>query len=175
MLTGNLVYLRLVEKEDLPKRVEWINDPEVQKTLNFDYPTSLAKTEKWFDTILLDPTRRDFSVFVLETNEYIGFCGFININVPVMKAEMYVTIGSRDHWGKGYGTDTYRVTMEYGFRELGLNRIYVYQLIDNYSAHRIVEKLGWKREGILRQDVYSHGRVADRYIVSVLREEWKGN
>lgn len=48
MLRGEKVYLKLIEEKDLEKRVEWINDPQIQNTLNYDVPTSLSKTKAWF-------------------------------------------------------------------------------------------------------------------------------
>lgn len=173
MLKGKKIYLRLLEKDGLQKRVEWINDPDIQKTLNYDYPSSLARTEKWFDKIVMNLSRRDFEVYTIEDDEYIGFCGLMNIQMPVMKAELYAVIGNKDYWRGGYGTDIYRTLVNYGFLELGLNKIYGYQLTHNEGAHRVVEKLGWKRDGLLRQDLYSHGKIVDRYIVSILREDWK--
>jgi len=175
MLSGNKIYFRSIEREDLVKRVEWINDPVVQATLHYDYPISLARTQKWFDNIVLDRSRVDFSIFILEPDEYIGFCGFLNIDRLVRKAELYMTIGNRTHWGKGFGSEAYKLLTNYGFLELGLNRIYGYQDIDNHAAFHIKEKLGWKREGILRQDLFAHGRICDRNVMSILREEWKAN
>lgn len=171
LLKGEKVYLKMMEEEDIPNRVKWINDPEVQDTLNYDIPTSVAKTRKWFDKILLDPSRREFSIFTLD-GRHIGFCGLFNIKVPVMKAEFHAVIGEKEYWRGGYGTDVYRTLVDYGFRELGLNKIYGYQLLHNYGAHRVVEKLGWVREGLLRQETYSHGTLKDVYMVSIIREDW---
>jgi len=173
LLRGKKIYLKLIEEVDLEKRVQWINDPEIQDTLNYDVPTSLAKTKAWFNKILLDNSRREFSIYTVENDEYIGFCGLFNIQVPLMKAELHSVIGNKEFHGGGYGTDTYKVLMDYGFTELGLNKIYGYQLLHNSAAHRVVEKLGWKRDGLLRQDVLSHGEIKDRYIVSVLKDDWK--
>ena len=173
LLRSERLFLRLVEKPDLPQRVAWINDPEIQHTLNYDYPTSLARTEKWFDKAVMAPSRRDFSIFALETSECIGFGSLLNIDWLVKKAELSMVIGNRSYWGGGYGTESYKLLINYGFLELGLNKIYGYQLKHNHAAHRVVEKLGWTREGLLRQDLYSHGRIRDRYVVSILREVWQ--
>jgi RimJ/RimL family protein N-acetyltransferase len=172
MLKGNKVYLKLIEKEGLGKRVEWINDPDIQKTLNYDYPTSLARTESWFYKVVMDLTRRDFEVYDIENDKYIGFAGLMDIKYPVMKAEFYAVIGDKTYWRGGYGTEVYKILVDYGFKELGLNKIYGFQLLHNEGAHRVIEKLGWKRDGLLRQDLYSHGKIVDRYIVSILREDW---
>lgn len=172
LLEGRRIYMKLIEREDLPIRVEWINDPRVGETLNFDYPTSLSRTEKWFEGVTLDKNRLDFTVFRRETDERIGACGFLDIDRLVMKAELYVLLGEKTLWGSGYGTEMYSLIVEYGFVELGLERIFGYQLKENAAAHRIVEKLGWKREGLLRRDLFSHGRPVDRYVVSILKEDW---
>ncbi|QUH18591.1 GNAT family N-acetyltransferase [Alkaliphilus sp. B6464] len=172
VLLGKSIYLKLVEREDLSKRVDWLNDTDIQRTLNYDYPTSIAKTEKWFDKVISDSHRRDFSVFLIEDNQYIGFCGLIDISYPVGKAELYITIGEKDTWGNGYGTEVYDVLMKYGFEELGLNKIYIHYLTYNQGTQKIMQKIGWQLEGLLRQDIYSHGKVADRYIASILKKDW---
>lgn len=176
LLAGDKVYLRRVERQDLEKRAHWINDPEIQATMNYpNWPVSLQQTVWWFERVTPDLTRRDFSVFTIEGNEYIGIAAFTDIEVPVMKAAMHIMIGEKRYWGGGYGTDTYRVMVNYGFGELGLRRIYGHQLAHAHGAHKIVSKLGWQREGLLRQDIFSHGQIKDRYIVSILYEEWERN
>lgn len=172
LLKGDKVYLKLFEEEDIPNRVKWINDPDIQFTLNYDIPTSVSKTKKWFANAVTDPTRREFSIFTVDGDKHIGFCGLFNIKVPVMKAELHCVVGEKAFWSGGYGTEAYKLLDEYGFVELGLNKIYGYQLLHNHGAHRVVEKLGWQREGLLRQETYSHGTVKDVYYVSILREDW---
>lgn len=172
LLKGKKVYLKLFEENDIPNRVKWINDPDIQYTLNYDIPTSVSKTKRWFDNMVMNPSRREFSVFTVDGDKHIGFCGLINIEIPVMKAELHCVIGEKDYWSGGYGTEVYKLLQNYGFMELGLNKIYGFQLLHNFGAHRVVEKLGWIREGLLRQDTYSHGTVKDVYIVSIIRKDW---
>lgn len=174
VLVGEEVYIKRVEREDLPKRVEWINDPEVQATLNYqNWPVSYEQTVRWFERVSVDMARRDFSVFTLHDDRYIGAAGLVGIEYPVMKAEYYVMIGNKELWGRGYGTDTKRVIQNYGFTDLGLRKIFGYHLVQNAAARKTSEKLGWKCEGLLRQDTFSHGKIKDRYIYSILYEDWK--
>lgn len=174
-LTGKRISLALLEREHLKKRVEFLNDPEVQATLNFDYPTSLAKTEAWFSKNVLASNRVDFAFISNETADTIGFGGFINVNAKARKAELYIFIGDKSCWGKGFGRDGYKLLVNYGFAEMGLDRIYLYQLADNTRAIKATEALGWQTEGLLRQDIWSHGELKDQYVLSILRDEWKGN
>ncbi len=175
LLKGKKVYLKLMEEEDIPNRVKWINDPKIQDTLNYDIPTSVSKTKRWFNNMVMDPSRREFSIFTVDGDKHIGFCGLFHIEVPVMKAELHTVIGESDYWSGGYGTEVYKLLEDYGFTELGLNKIYGYQLLHNKGAHRVVEKLGWVREGLLRQHSYSHGFIKDVYFVSILKEDWLKN
>lgn len=174
-LKGKRISLALVEREHLKKRVDFLNDPEVQKTLNFDFPTSLAKTEAWFSKNVLAPNRVDFAFLANDTSEVIGFGGFINIQQKTRKAELYIFIGDKSYWGKGFGRDGYKLLVNYGFGELGLDRIYLYQLAENTRAIKATETLGWHTEGLLRKDIWSHGELKDQYILSILRQEWENN
>lgn len=172
ILKGEKVYLKPLEEQDIDKRTEWINDEEIQATLNYDYPAAYSKGKYWYQKAVMDQSRRDFSVFTASDDKHIGFCGLINIEDRIRKAELYAVIGEKDYWKGGYGTETYGILMRFGFLELGLEKIYGYQLVHNMGAHRVVEKLGWKRDGLLRKDLFSHGKLVDRYVVSILREEW---
>lgn len=174
-LHGSRIRLVALERHHLKKRVEFINDPAVQATLNFDYPTSLSKTEAWLNKNVLSSTRVDFAIETLDREETIGFGGLIGIDKAVGKAELYIFIGDTSYWGGGYGSEGYKLITNYGFSELGLERIYQYQLEDNFRAISSVKKLGWSYEGLLRSDVISHGVVKNRWVASLLRDEWEKN
>lgn len=174
-IQGKRMSLQLLERDHLKKRVEFLNDPEVQATLNFDYPTSQAKTEAWFSKNLLAANRVDFAFIRNDDSAVIGFGGFINVNTKARKAELYIFVGDKSCWGKGFGRDGYKLLVNYGFGELGLERIYLYQLAENDRAVRATAALGWKTEGLLRKDIWSHGDLKDQYVLSILRDEWEGN
>ncbi|GGI96870.1 GNAT family N-acetyltransferase [Halopseudomonas pertucinogena] len=172
-LVGSRIALQLLAKEHLKKRVEFLNDVEVQRTLNFDYPTSIAKTEAWFSKNVLSTNRIDFTFIRNDDSAVIGFGGLININTKARKAELYIFIGDKSCWGEGYGRDGYKLLVNYGFAELGLERIYLYQLSQNERAIKATTALGWKTEGLLRRDIWSHGELKDQYLLSILRQEWE--
>ena len=172
ILTGKKVYLKLIEEKDMEQRAKWINDPEIQNTLMYDIPTSGDKTRAWFRKVVLDSSRREFSIFTFDGDKYIGFCGILNIEAPVMNGEHHCVIGEKAYQSGGYGTEAYRLLINYGFKELGLNKIYGYQLTHNFASHRVAEKLGWTVEGVLRQHFFAHGKRYDAHLVSILRDEW---
>jgi RimJ/RimL family protein N-acetyltransferase len=167
------IYLRPLEIKDLALRVKWINDREVSKTLMFDYPTSVAKTEKWFQNTLMDDSKKNFSIIRIDTDAVVGMAGLLDIDQKHKRAQLYITIGEKDNWGKGIATEVIPILLRYGFEELGLNKIYLYTLPSNERARQLYERIGFSREGILRQHYFCVGQLQDLTVHSILRMEWE--
>ena len=78
------------------------------------------------------------------------------------------------HWGRGYTTEAVRALVDYGFRGLGLNRVYAQVFSDNPGSRRVLEKAGMTYEGARRQHVFRLGRFADTQQFGILLSEWSG-
>lgn len=172
MYKNNDVIIKLIEKEDLEMRVKWINDPEIRSFLMFDWPTSKAKTEKWFNNQLLDDTKKNFTIFTEPNNKPIGMTGLIDINIKNRRAQFYLTIGEKEYWGKKIPDITIPMVLRYGFLELDLNKIYLYTLNNNERARRVYLRNGFKPEGVLKQHYYCVGNYQDLHMYGILREEY---
>lgn len=172
MLNGKRIFLRLIEKEDLKKRVEWVNNPEIRQTLMFDWPLSLAKTEKWFQDQLSNDTKRNFSIVYKQNNELIGMTGLIDISIRHLRAQFYITIGEVNYHGKRLPDEIIPLVLEYGFIELGLNRIYLYTLNNNEKARQVYIRNGFILEGTLRKHYFCVGDYQDLQVMSVLKNDW---
>lgn len=173
MLKGENIYLRLMEEKDVPYRVKWINDPEIRHTLNFDYPISEIGTKKWLHSVAGNPTRRDFIACDVETDKPIGYGGLLGIDIKNGKAESYMGIGEKNLHGKGVGFEIRKILLDYAFNELDLNKVYAYVWKENTPMIKLNEKVGFQIEGLLRQDILSHGEKRDRYIMGILKNEYK--
>lgn len=166
------ITVRKFERSDIPKKVVWINNPENNQFLHYDIPISEKKTEEWFDSHMGEDTRYDA---VIEADGVpVGTIGLLEIDRKNSKAEYYIAMGEVDYKGKGVAKKASRLIISYGFREIGLNRIYLFTEVENIVAQKLFESIGFKREGIIRQDILSHGRYVDRIVYGILREEWKG-
>ncbi len=64
------------------------------------------------------------------------------------------------------------LTLDYAFKTLGLNRVFLYTYKTNGRANHLYEKTGFVLEGTLRQHSWHNGQVCDRCIWGILREEW---
>lgn len=172
MLMGEFIYLRLMEERDISYKVKWINDPEVRRTLNFDYPVSEIGTKHWLNKVALNSSRRDFIVCLKENDLPIGYGGFLNIDIKNSKAESYMAIGDKDYWGKGYAKEIRQLLIEYAFKEVGLNRVYSYVWTENKKMINLNKSIGFEVEGLLRNDMFSHGEYMSRYIMGILKEDY---
>jgi RimJ/RimL family protein N-acetyltransferase len=175
MIYDNQLRLRAAERSDLPRFVEWLNDPEVIEGLVLYFPLSLAAEEDWFENLRKRPeNERPLVIEVRQGDQWqpIGNCGFHNIDCRCRSAEVGIFIGEKAQWNKGYGSQAMKLLLKIGFETLNLNRIALDVYETNLRAIRSYEKVGFVHEGRKRQGMYLEGRYVDILQMSVLREEW---
>ena len=166
------ISIRKFERFDIPKKVEWINNPENNQFLHYDIPICVEKTEKWFDSHQGDESRYDA---VIEVDGVpVGTIGLLSIDRKNSKAEYYIAMGETDYKGKGVAKKASKLILEYGFEKLGLNRIYLFTESGNIAAQRLFERVGFRREGIAKQDIKREERFVDRIMYGYLKENWGG-
>lgn len=78
-----------------------------------------------------------------------------------------------DAWDRGYMTEVVRAVVQYGFEGLGLNRLYAHHMLRNPASGRVLEKNGFKQEGLLRQRVQKWGQFEDVALWAILRQDWQ--
>ncbi len=175
MLYGKRIRLRGNERNDLPKFVEWLNDPEVRRFLSMSLPISQASEENWFENSLKrPPEEQPFGIEIKdgESWELIGNCGMFDFNWRTRSAEVGLFIGEKECWNKGYGTEVMQLLLRHGFGTLNLNKIFLRVDAENLGGIRAYEKAGFVHEARLRQADYREGKYRDDLIMSVLRSEW---
>lgn len=172
MITTNSICLRPLEREDLPLRVKWLNDPEIYKTLLSDFPVSLAKTEAWFNKVLFDNTKVNFSIIHKETNKVIGMTGLLQVDVKHSNAQLYITIGESNFHGKRYPDEIIPAILEYSFFELNLNKIYLWTIPDNERGRAVYERNGFVKEAEMEQHMYCRGKYQTIIQHRVLKQEF---
>lgn len=176
MIYGEGIRLRATERQDLPRFVEWLNDPEVRRGLLLHLPMSLAEEEDWFENMLKRPSaEHPLVIEILEGTEWvmIGNCGIHNIDWRCRSAEVGIFIGEKRLWNQGYGAKAMRLLLQHGFETLNLNRIALDVYENNPKALRSYEKVGFVHEGRKRQAMFKEGIFFDILTMSVLREEWQ--
>jgi RimJ/RimL family protein N-acetyltransferase len=164
------VSIRKFEKRDIPNKIMWINDDRNNKYLHYDLPLEYEKTCRWFEAIKEKTNRYDA---VIEVDGIpVGLIGLLSIDEKNRKAEYYIIIGSHEYKGKGIATAASKLILKYGFDQLGLNKIYLFTEIENITAQKLFEKIGFKKEGLLKKDLIHNGRKIDRYVYGLLADEY---
>ena len=172
---GKRIRLRAVEREDVAKFHEYVNDPEVTRGLALHLPMSLADEEHWFENLgKRDPNEKPLAIEIRKGKGWvlIGNCGLFAIDWTNRSSELGIMIGEKSEWNKGYGTEAMTLLLQHGFETLNLNRLFLRVYSENVRAVRSYEKAGFLLEGRLREAVYKHGNYDDVLIMSVLRSEW---
>jgi RimJ/RimL family protein N-acetyltransferase len=105
----------------------------------------------------------------------IGNCCLFHLDAQSRRAEVGYDLHP-DHWRKGYMNEALFALLGYGFAELGLNRVEADIHPDNTASARTLEKLGFAREGLLRERWIVEGEVSDSLIYGLLARDWqRGN
>jgi len=78
-------------------------------------------------------------------------------------------------WGKGYATEAVRAMLQWAYGALDLNRVEAELDTRNAASARVLEKLGFEREGLRREDCIVSGEVSDSWIYGLLRRDWKAD
>jgi diamine N-acetyltransferase len=177
MIYGERLRLRAAEREDIPRFVTWLNDPEVRRFLLPYQPMSLASEERWFEGMLNRPPAEQVLVIQIKDGDDwkpIGNTSFMDVNWVNRSAEVGIFIGEKSCWSQGYGRETMQLMLKHGFETLNLHRIYLRVYEGNVRGIKAYEHAGFKHEGRMRQAGFIEGRYSDILLMSVLSDEYFG-
>jgi ribosomal-protein-alanine N-acetyltransferase len=104
--------------------------------------------------------------------EFIGWCGLTRWNPDYRSASMGYCLGD-GAWGRGYATEAAGAVLQWAFDTLDLNRVQAETDTRNAASARVLEKLGFLREGTLREDCIVNGDVSDSWVYGLLRRQWR--
>ena len=173
-IVGKKLYLRGLERSDLAKNMfQWANDPEVTHYMFMgSRPNSLELLEQDYDSMIRSQNDIVLAIIDKKTNTHIGNAGLHTINWISRSAEYRIIIGEKKFWNKGYAQETAKLLIQYGFQKLNLNKIWLGVNAENKAGVTSYEKSGFKREGVLRQEIYRNGKYYDAIRMSILRKEF---
>jgi RimJ/RimL family protein N-acetyltransferase len=174
MLRGERAVLRPVQRADLPRLWELLEDLDVKVLSETGpvVPISLARSEARFDQEAATPPQ-DQTWFAVEADgELIGQGGLYGIDHFNRRCELGIALG-RAFWGKGFGQDAVRTLVDYAFTHLNMNRVALQVLADDARAVGAYRKVGFVEEGRLRQHAWVRGRFEDELLMAVVREDWE--
>lgn len=165
------ITLRTFTIQDVPLKVEWINDSENNEFLHYNIPLSVEETKKWFEN--KDPNNR-LDCTIEWDGVPVGVVGLLQIDSTNCKAEYYITVGNRAYKRKGIALQATKLILQYAFETLGLKKVYLNVDEKNVAACRLYEKAGFKCEGIFVEDMLFKGKWINRRRYAVINESLGG-
>src|SRR3989440_4581083 len=172
--TDGVVTLRPWEEDDLPELVTCFEDPGISQWLPMiPYPYTEADARKWFAT--LGPRRAagtgaGFAVVDAGAGGLLGGIAFRPDDERRGEAGYWVR---KERRGQGIATRAVRLVSAWVIAELGFARIQLHCDVENVASHRVAEKAGYEREGVLRAWLEVDGKARDHVLYSLLATEWR--
>lgn len=169
-LIGEKIVLRAIEESDLYLLRQLINDAETQReTLGWNFPISEYHQKQWF----YNSDRDNNCVrWVISTHDYepLGIAMLSNIDWKNRSVNIGIKL-TADAKGKGIGSESYRLIIDYAFKELQMNRIEAEVIEYNKASISLHEKLGFFKEGLKRKRIYQNGSYHNTLILSLLSND----
>jgi RimJ/RimL family protein N-acetyltransferase len=172
-IVGRLVALRRPHATDLGSIVRWYRDREIARLTRYQSrPMAEAEVERFFQLRMMAPDALAYSIVELPDWRLIGFTTFSSLDGDNGSVLFHITIGERDAWGRGLGTETTQLMLEHAFERLGLHRVGLSVFSYNVRAIRAYEKAGFRIEGRQREAILRDGRYWDEIQMGILVDEW---
>ena len=167
------VYLRALDRADAPVILPWVNDPAVIQHLLIHRPMNLAEEEAFIDAVSRSQSDVVFGICQRQPDRLVGVAGLHRVDHKNRHGMFGIFIGAADARGCGLGTEATALVVRYAFDTANLNRVWLHVYEDNPAAIHVYEKLGFVREGLLRQDTFRRGRYGNTVVMGLLRADWK--
>ena len=165
--------LRKIERFDAEDMYEYAKHSDVTKYLTWEPHPDLGYTKKYLSFIAGKYKTYDFhdwAVCLRDSGKMIGTCGFTSLDPKNMCGEIGYVINPA-YSGMGYATEAAKRITEFGFNELGLERIEAKYITENTASRRVMEKLGMAFEGVHRNSLLLRGHYVSVGISSILKNE----
>lgn len=160
--------------EDAPTLLGWFEDSEFVRP--WDSKPALPRTIEDLADQYIGPGNSwheiGFGIRTIKDDRLVGMIGLEDIEWNNRVAFMYIGLGERTVWGKGFASEAMTLFLSYVFHELNFRRIQLMVISYNTSAIKLYERCGFVREGVLREAVERDGQVYDLIQFGMLRREW---
>jgi RimJ/RimL family protein N-acetyltransferase len=172
-IEGTQVVLRRHVPANLKAFERWYSDPDVARLTRYqDGPMRRDEIERFFAARVIGPDSLALAVHVKSSGRLVGTCAFSQLDGENGSALYHITIGEKDVWGRGYGTEATRLMLDHAFTTLGLHRVALSVFEFNTRAIRSYRRCGFQQEGRARDAIWREGRWWDEISMSVLEPDW---
>ncbi len=173
MILGKHVGLRALEKDDLPKLMQWRNNPEMRKFFRETDEINAFNQLKWFESVVAkNSIHKMFAIVKSDTNELMGACGLCYIDWVNRSADFSIYLG----YDNLYIDDTFAIEAaqlmrDYGFDVLNLHRLWAEIYSIDHAKKSFFDTLSFTLDGTFRETYWNEGKWHDSLFYSLLRTD----
>ncbi|WP_253905578.1 GNAT family N-acetyltransferase [Bacillus sp. THAF10] len=172
MLRTERLQLRNLSMKDSDTIYAYFSQPEMTRFYGMEPFQTKLDADKFIKDFLDDYTNLyRWGIVEKESGKLIGTCGFHAISDKHARAEIGYEI-DLPYWGKGYATEAITAIIHYGFDSMKYNRIGANVYPENISSRKVLEKVGFTHEGLLRGYLYQGGVYHDANVFSILKKDF---
>jgi RimJ/RimL family protein N-acetyltransferase len=173
-ITGDRIYLRLVEPNDFNQSMEWLNDQETTKWMqNGMYPKTEKEMKAYYNS--MQKPNLYLAICLKNNYKYIGNISMKNNSMSGYWSDISIIIGDKQGRGKGYAAEAIKLLTAHCFKRLNIHKLRAGAVIDNDACIKAFLKAGFMTEGTEREAVYSEGKFRNISILTLLKREWEAN
>lgn len=176
-LRGQQTSLRAMTRDDLTLLHRWLNDPDIMQWWDGrDHKATFDRVEARFRRSI-ENSDRESHRFMIEVEKdgatrTIGMIQFSRLQPRAKNSQIDVLIGEPEYRDAGYGTDALRAALKHLFEDLKAHRVWHTMQAGNVRAQKSAEKIGFVKEGVLREHDQVEGKYVDVVVFGMLRDEW---
>ena len=175
IITTPRLVLRWISEDDIDALFEIFSDPQVMRYWSSG-PLADRDAAAAMQREIADGNHSDvmwkWGIAQRDTNTVIGTATLFNLSLSNGRAEIGYAIG-RPHWGKGYMNEALTALITHAFEAVNLRRLEADVDPRNDRSIRTLERLGFQREGFLRERWHVEGEIQDAFFYGLLRREWE--
>lgn len=173
-ITADRVSLRWLDERDVDALFTIFSDPEVMRYWSSPPLENREAAERLLEEIrdgFRQRTLFKWGIALKESDAVIGTCTLFHPDMRNRRAEIGYAL-AHSYWRKGYVQESLRALINFAFDELNLHRIEADVDPQNAASIRTLERLGFKREGYMRERWLVNGGIYDSLFYGLLRREW---
>ncbi|QPC82308.1 GNAT family N-acetyltransferase [Phototrophicus methaneseepsis] len=171
ILETDRLRLRQMKPSDVTALLRHFGNPEVVKFIDMKPIKTLEQADEWLQWMGGFFAAKDglrWGIVLKENDQFIGSAGLHNWNQESHYAEIGLDI-TPPYWGQGYATETLTRLVQFGWESMNLNRIEADVVKGNHASMHVLQKIGFKQEGVLRQRLRKGGKYYDLHLFGLLR------
>lgn len=171
MLETTRLRLRPLALSDAPALHPLFADPKVMRYWSDPPSEGLAETGRRLSKRLEKHTGHALDLALEHAGVFVGTISLFNNRDGVMEIGYLL---AADLWGQGYASEACRAVLRFGFQEWDVHRVEAQLHPKNRPSARLLKRLGFKKEGYLRENFHKAGEYEDTLFMGLLRREWRG-